>query len=76
MTVSVLPEPSAAVEPCLTLDELCEVIRYTPRHARDMLKAGQLPPPIKIGKRLLWRPADVRRWLESLPTQEGPVHDQ
>jgi predicted DNA-binding transcriptional regulator AlpA len=31
---------------------------YTARHR------GDLPPAIKVGKRVLWRESDVERWLD------------
>ncbi len=50
----------------LTLDrkEMAEELRVTPRTLRGLVKAGQVPAPVKIGKRrLIWRVEDLQAFL-------------
>ncbi len=37
--------------------------RVSPKTIRRMLAAGKLPAPIKFGKRLRWRRADIEAWF-------------
>ena len=32
-----------------------------------LIKSGEFPAPVKIGRVNLWRYVDLRRWLESRP---------
>jgi predicted DNA-binding transcriptional regulator AlpA len=57
----------------LTIDDVAKLIHTSPgtihywRHA-DPLK---VPPALKVGRRLLWRRADVERWLAAQPTTQS-----
>lgn len=33
---------------------------------RRRIADGTMPAPVKIGRRIAWRSADINRWLESL----------
>jgi predicted DNA-binding transcriptional regulator AlpA len=48
----------------LTVQDLANLLRTSPKGVRVMRERGQLPDPIDIGsKRLLWRASDVSQWL-------------
>ena len=40
------------------------VCGVSPRHWRRLHDAGRTPPPVKMGRLLLWRPADLRTWVD------------
>lgn len=49
----------------LMVEDLADLLAVTPGRVRQMRHCGQLPPAIKIGRRLRWKAADIEAWLES-----------
>lgn len=49
--------------------ELAHSLGLSSRTVARLLSAGKLPRPIRLGRRLLWRAEDVRRWAAELPTE-------
>ena len=54
----------AAVEQLLTIEDVAEAVRSTPAAVHTLRHRGVGPKGIRVGKRVLFREADVRRWLE------------
>ena len=54
-----------SLEPLLTVQELATLLR-TSRAAilQARYRGADLPPGIRIGRRVLFRPEDVRAWLD------------
>lgn len=47
----------------LTARDLARLLRIDPRTLRELRHAGEVPPPIKVGRLLRWRATEVERWL-------------
>lgn len=39
---------------------------FSAKHIYHLIKNGQFPAPIKIGRASLWRVSDINEWLDSL----------
>lgn len=54
--------------PPLLIDvkQVAKLLGVADRTVRRMRDAGKLPPPKKIGRRILWRYADIRKFVERL----------
>ena len=48
----------------LTVDEAATLLRTTRRAIYMMLERGQLPGVTRIGRRVLFRSADLLHWLD------------
>jgi excisionase family DNA binding protein len=48
-----------------TLRELALWLRVSERHIQRLLAAGDGPPSVRIGRRIIFSRAAVRRWLEA-----------
>ncbi|QQE10118.1 helix-turn-helix domain-containing protein [Planctomycetota bacterium] len=49
----------------LNVDEVAEMLDIDRSTVYRHRRAGRLPLPIKIGKRVLWIGDEVKRWLEA-----------
>ncbi|MDB6425848.1 helix-turn-helix transcriptional regulator [Curtobacterium sp. 20TX0008] len=52
------------LEPMLTMDEVCELLRTSKSTIYSMRSEGRGPVGVKIGRRVLFRPSDIRRFCE------------
>ncbi len=52
----------------VTLDGFCEAMSITPRTYRNWRVKGDVPPSVKIGRRVLFRPDAVKAWIEQRET--------
>jgi excisionase family DNA binding protein len=48
----------------LTVDEAAELLRTTRKAVYAMVERGQVPGVIRIGRRVLFRAADLLHWLD------------
>lgn len=57
----------------LTVDDLAQLLRTTDRAIYAMVERGQLPGIVRIGRRVLFRSADLLDWLnqKSAPSQRS-----
>lgn len=53
----------------LTARAVAERLNTTEANVRMMRRRGQLPPAVKIGRRVRWRANDVDAWLANLPAE-------
>lgn len=53
------------MEKLLTIGELAEMVRVPPATVRRWLYRRSGPPPLKVGRHIRFRPADVEAWLAS-----------
>lgn len=53
----------------LTEEEMAERLGYTRAWLRSQRLAGNGPAFMKLGNRIMYDPADVRAWLETLKTK-------
>ena len=35
----------------------------------DMIRRGEFPPPVKLGRSSAWRESEVRQWIAERPVQ-------
>jgi excisionase family DNA binding protein len=61
-------------EPLLTIDEVAAVLRRTHWTLRADLKAGRIRA-IRVGKRIVFEPAEVRRILEAARQAQDLRHE-
>ncbi|MCB1350036.1 MAG: helix-turn-helix domain-containing protein [Maritimibacter sp.] len=61
MTIS--PERGPAL---LTPQEVADRLKISLRHVYNLVGAGDLPPPLKVGRLSRWREADLASYLERL----------
>ncbi len=52
-------------DPLLTIDQLATVLGSSRKAIYHRRSRGQLPPGVKIGRRVLYRPADVEAFIEA-----------
>ena len=57
---------SAALQ-LLTVDEVAHLLRCSPKHIYEMVKAGAFPSQIKIGNASRWRQRDIEAWMAQCP---------
>ena len=43
----------------------CGITGFSAKHLYHLIKIGEFPAPIKIGRASLWRVSDINQWLES-----------
>lgn len=55
----------------LTVDDLAQLLRTTDRAIYAMVERGQLPGIVRIGRRVLFRSADLLDWLHQ---KSAPSH--
>lgn len=48
----------------LTNEEFANILRTTTRTLFTLRKAGDMPTPVQIGRRLLWRDTDVAQYIQ------------
>jgi predicted DNA-binding transcriptional regulator AlpA len=60
----------------LTIDDLCEIFQVTPVTIARWVKQGALPPPVRIGRRIVrWREHDLAAFVAAMP-QATPAEAQ
>lgn len=55
------PESRSAL---LTVQEVAELLRCSPRHIRRLADGGQMPLPIHLGHLVRWRKFELDQWIE------------
>ncbi|MGC8505006.1 MAG: helix-turn-helix transcriptional regulator [Acidithiobacillus sp.] len=50
----------------LTKADLCDQLTISPRTLENMVKAGDFPPPVRIGKHVYWSQKAVTAWQQRL----------
>ncbi|MCZ2096119.1 MAG: helix-turn-helix domain-containing protein, partial [Anaerolineae bacterium] len=49
----------------MTKTEVASLLRVSPRTVQNYISVGMLPPPAKLGRRLLWLRSDIEFVLRS-----------
>ena len=67
------PASTAELPILLTVEDAAELLRTTSRAIYAMVERGQLPGIVRIGRRVLFRSADLLDWLnqKSAPSQRS-----
>ncbi len=50
----------------LTKADLCNRFGFSPRTLENMVRAGDFPPPVRIGKYVYWSEKAVSGWQQRL----------
>ena len=62
------PPPHQAPRPLLlTRRELAETLRVSTRTVERLTASGVLPQPVRIGRSVRWRSAEIYEWLAATP---------
>ena len=72
--INTLPDsPAPGLPILLTVDDVAQVLRTTDRAIYAMVERRQLPGIVRIGRRVLFRSADLLDWLnqKSAPSQRS-----
>lgn len=48
----------------IDLEGLAPYVPYHPQHIRKLVKRGEFPAPVKLGRRTAFRRRDIREWCE------------
>lgn len=59
----------------MTIRELAALLRITPRHVRNLVADGKLPPPIKLGASVRWPRAAVASWLAAQTAETAKMSE-
>jgi len=59
-----------APEPLLTAQETARMLRVSERTLRRWTRAGYVPQPLRFGRTIRYRRADVEKWLNQ--NDKGP----
>lgn len=46
--------------------KLCDKLQVSERTLENMVKAGDFPPPVRVGKRVYWSEISVQNWQQKL----------
>lgn len=57
----------------LTVEELAELLRWHPEHARRQVRSGAFPGAVRDGRRWLVPEADVTAWLRARQPFRAPA---
>lgn len=52
------------MEPLLTLEDITKKIHRSRSWIHEQSALGRFPPPIKLGRRSVWRSGDIEGWLD------------
>lgn len=53
----------------LTMEEICEMTKFSRKHIYFMMNEGRFPRQIKIGGSSRWKRTDYESWLEAQVAQ-------
>jgi predicted DNA-binding transcriptional regulator AlpA len=66
-------EPMKTVTNELLIDSngVAKMLNVSKRHVERMAQLGDLPPPVRLGKRIVrWRVAEIQDWVANLAIGE------
>lgn len=59
------------METLLTIEEVAQLLRISPRKFEDMIKTGLAPAFVRMGRLRRWEPEVVKAWLKENRTARG-----
>lgn len=66
--------PSPQMDPLLTIDELCALLKLEPQTIYQLTYRGRIPH-FKIANRLRFRLSEIVEWIEKQKVAKGPEDD-
>ncbi len=67
-------DPSPQMDPLLTMDELCALLKLEPQTIYQLTYRGKIPH-FKIANRLRFRLSEIVEWIEKHKVAKGPEED-
>ncbi|HRQ45541.1 MAG TPA: helix-turn-helix domain-containing protein [Rhodocyclaceae bacterium] len=61
-----MKQDNTTISPLIGKAELCERLRVSQRTIENMVRDGEFPPPVRIGKHVYWSETTVRTWQRRL----------
>ena len=58
-----MDKPTASGPSLLTIQELAQVLKVSPRSVESLIRLNRAPPFIRIGRARRWRSEDIETWL-------------
>lgn len=68
-------ENEERIEAWLTTRDVADLLKISERHVQNLVKNGTLPKPMLLGRRVRFRPRDIRRFLNG-EAEEGGLMNQ
>ena len=59
-----IPEQRDELEPLLTTQDVADLMQVSERHIQNLVTRGQIPQPVRLGKSVRFRRAEIRRFLQ------------
>ncbi len=56
--------PQGQLVPVLTKQDVCAQLKVSPRTIENMVKSGDFPPAVRIGKLVYWSQIALSRWQQ------------
>lgn len=47
----------------LSVGDVAEKLNCSPRHVRRLADRGAMPRPVRVGRLVRWRSADIEQWI-------------
>ena len=69
-----LANQSTRIDPLLTMDELCALLKLEPQTIYQLTYRGKIPH-FKIANRLRFRLSEIVEWIEQHKVAKGPEED-
>jgi excisionase family DNA binding protein len=66
--------PSPQMDPLLTIDELCALLKLEPQTIYQLTYRGRIPH-FKMANRLRFRLSEIVEWIEKQKVAKGPEED-
>lgn len=59
-----MPSAELGDEGLIGLADLYQFVPFHRAHVHKLVRRGEFPKPIKLGRRTVWRRRDIRDWLK------------
>jgi excisionase family DNA binding protein len=66
-----IANPSAQIDPLLTIDEVCALLKLEPQTIYQLTYRGRIPH-FKIANRLRFKLSEIVEWIEKHKVAKGP----
>ncbi len=72
--VNKIPNHNAQIDPLLTIDDVCALLKLEPQTIYQLTYRGRIPH-FKIANRLRFRLSEIVEWIEKHKVAKGPEED-
>jgi len=69
-----IANPSAQIDPLLTIDEVCALLKLEPQTIYQLTSRGRIPH-FKIANRLRFKLSEIVEWIEKHKVAKSPGED-